>query len=133
MKVDAYTRAVLTVIAIALLYLCAAFTPVPSVHAQRAARPGDDTGPAQCVIVGWKATDHVPVQVLDSITLKTTGDVRVTGTVQTEQKANSLERVVLTGWEEAAGEFARGGFRPIGRDAKNPNPRALPVTISDPQ
>ena len=132
MKVDFYTRAALTVIALALVYLCVAFTPLPSVHAQRGARPGDDTGPAQCVIVGWKSTDHVPVQVLDSITLKTTGDVRVTGTVQTEQKANSTHRVVLAGWEERGFDTSRGTFRSFDLDARNPNPRGVPVTAYNP-
>ena len=62
---------------------------MPSVSAQRGLRPGDDTGPARVVIVGWETTTHVPsVQVVDSVTLKTTGDMRVTGTVQTEQAAN---------------------------------------------
>jgi hypothetical protein len=107
-RVDIYTRGVLTVIAIALVYLCVVLTPLPAVSAQYAARPGDDTGPAKVVVVGWQAADHVPVTVVDSITLKTMGDVRVSGTVQTEQKPNSAERVVLIGWEERASENQHG-------------------------
>jgi hypothetical protein len=107
-RVDIYTRGVLTVIAIALVYLCVVLTPLPAVSAQYAARPGDDTGPAKVVVVGWQTTDQMPVTIVDSITLKTMGEMRVAGTVQTEQKANSADRVVLVGWEERASETNRG-------------------------
>lgn len=136
MTTDLYTRAVLTVIAAALLYLCVVHTPLPAVSAQTAPRPGDDTGPARCVIVGWNTSDMVPVQVLDSITLKTTGETRVTGTVQTEQRANSTTRVVVAGWEENANEIGRGDlnrgtFRSL--RAAGSNSAALPVAIPNPQ
>jgi hypothetical protein len=123
MGVDRYTRAVLTVIAGALVYICIALTPMPSVSAQRALRPGDDTGPGRMVIVGWEATAHVPVQVVDSITLKTTGDMRVTGTVQTQQAPNSADRVVLTGWEDLNNGRASGQKF----DLANPIQYGLPV------
>ena len=42
---DRFTKIVLTVIATALVYLCVVLTPLPSAHAQTAARPGDPTGP----------------------------------------------------------------------------------------
>jgi hypothetical protein len=123
MSVDRYTRAVLTVIAGALVYISIALTPMPSVSAQRGLRPGDDTGPGRVVIVGWEATAHVPVQVVDSITLKTTGDMRVTGTVQTQQAPNSADRVVLTGWEDLnAGRTSVRQFEP-----SNPIQYGLPV------
>jgi hypothetical protein len=124
MGVDRYTRAVLTVIAGALVYICIALTPMPSVSAQRALRPGDDTGPGRVVIVGWEATTHVPVQLVDSITLKTTGDMRVVGTVQTQQAPRTLDRVVLAGWEERGAAGTPGGYRSL-----DPNARAgIPVT-----
>ena len=126
MGVDRYTRAVLTVIAGALVYICIALTPMPSVSAQRGLRPGDDTGPGRVVIVGWEATSQLPVQVVDSITLKTTGDVRVTGTVQTQQATNSTDRVVLAGWEERD-NTGRPHLRHF-----DPGPVGLPVrTVGD--
>jgi hypothetical protein len=128
-KVDLYVRFVLTAIAAALVYLCVVFTPLPAAIAQTAPRPGDDTGPARCVIVGWKTTDHIPVEVLDSITLKTTGEMRVTGVVQTEQRPNSTTRVVLTGWEEGASAPQPGALRPLTREATGSGlPPGIPVT-----
>jgi hypothetical protein len=132
MRGDFYTRALLTIAAVALVYLCVAVTAFPAAHAQRAARPGDDTGPARCLIVGWDTADRVPVQVLDSITLKTTGDMRISGTVQTEQKPNSVERVVLAGWEQRGSDRAAGPFRAFDADAKNPALRGVPVTVYNP-
>ena len=126
MRVDRYTRVVLTVIAGALVYICIALTPMPSVSAQRALRPGDDTGPGRVVVVGWEATAHLPVQVVDSITLKTTGDMRVVGPVQTQQSTNSTDRVVLTGWEDRD-----SSGRPRLRSF-DPGPVGLPVrTVGD--
>src|SRR5688500_9278755 len=126
MGVDRYTRAVLTVIAGALVYICIALTPMPSVSAQRGLRPGGDAGPARVALVGWESNTRVPVpvQVVDSVTLKTIGDMRVTGTVQTEQAPRTLDRVVLTGWEEGGSAGTPGGYRSL-----NPNARpGIPVT-----
>jgi hypothetical protein len=135
MTIDRYTQVVLTVIAIALVYLCVVFTPLPTVHAQRGLRPGDDTGPAQVVVVGWRTPDQVPVQVVDSIPMKVTGEVRVTGSVQTEQARNVYDRVVMVGWEErAVGDIRSGAsFRAINSDAKNASMRGVPVTAYAPQ
>lgn len=132
MRPDLYLRAVLTIIAAALLYLCAVLTPLPAANAQTAPRPGDDTGPARVVVVGWNPDVRAGVQVLDSITLKTTGDVRVDGTVQTQPAPGSVSRVVVAGWEERAtqeraGQVTPGSFRPLDVRAGNPV-RGLPVT-----
>ena len=51
MRVDLYTRMVLTAIAAALLYLCIILTPLPVASAQTAQRPGMPTGPAEVVIL----------------------------------------------------------------------------------
>jgi hypothetical protein len=49
MHIDRYTKAVLTVIAVALVYLCAVSTPLGTpVHAQ------DDSA---VVLVGWRGAD----------------------------------------------------------------------------
>lgn len=126
MKVDLYLRVVLTVIAVALVYLCAVLTPLPVLNAQTAPFPGMDTGPARCVIVGWQTTDQIPVQVVDSITLKTTGETRILGSVQTEQRPDTSTRVVLAGWEANASANSRGALRPFPQvPAKEPG---LPVT-----
>jgi hypothetical protein len=129
MKGDRYTRVVLTVIAIALVYLCIVFTPLPALNAQRGARPGDDTGPAQVVVVGWRAPERLPVLAQDPI--RVTGDVRVSGIVQTEQARNTRTRVVLAGWEERGGELNAGRFQNLDPDAKNP--QGVPVTSYAPR
>jgi hypothetical protein len=130
MGVDRYTRAVLTVIAGTLVYICIALTPMPSASAQRAARPGDDTGPARVVIVGWESNTRVPVpvQVVDSVTLKTTGEMRVTGTVQTEQTPRTIARVVLAGWEERGSAVTPGVYRSLDSQARDRAISGIPVT-----
>jgi hypothetical protein len=108
MRNDLYLRLVLTVIAAALLYLCVVLTPLPGVHAQQvvgAPRPGEYTGPAEVVIVGWRAgqSGPLPVQVAGLVNVagdvKVVNDVRITGRVQAEQVPNSAQRVLLVGWE----------------------------------
>ena len=103
MVVDRYTRIVLTVIAAALVYLCVVMTPLPTVHAQRGGlRPGDDTGPAQVVVVGWRTTDQPSMQVAGSVPLPVTGEVGINGVVQVQQTSNVTDRVVVVGWERNA-------------------------------
>jgi hypothetical protein len=59
MRPDAYTKVVLTVIAVALVYLCAASAPVgTSVQAQ--------LGPTQVVIAGWYDSSQQRVVPLSS-------------------------------------------------------------------
>jgi hypothetical protein len=94
MVVDRYTKAVLTVIAAALVWLCALHAARP-VDAQQQPRPDVAEGPAQpVVIVGWGTIDpqgrialvrtrgatdpNIPVKVTD---LPRPIDVRVTGPV----------------------------------------------------
>ena len=127
---DFYLRAVLTVIAAALVYLCVVLTPLPTVSAQAgrvvgAPVPGVSTGPAEMVVVGWRAPESLPVTV-------TRGEVRVTndvlpvsGTVRTEQPPNAMTRTVLVGWEELASTKGPGSFNTIG-DVKS---NGLPVTV----
>ena len=114
MKADVYLRGVLTVIAGALVYLCVILTPLPSVSAQTALRPGDPTCPAEMVIVGVRQGVALPVQVLGPVTvgneLRVTGDVKVTGRVQTEQAPRTLSRVVLAGWEDGGAGDAPGNL-----------------------
>ncbi len=133
MTADPYSRTLLTIIAGALVYICIVLTPWPAVSAQRGLRPGDDTGPAQAVIVGWKAGETVPVQIVGSVTLNTTGQTRITGTVQTEQAANAVERVVLTGWEESGGPQRSGGFVSLTQGSRQGLPSGLPVTAIPPR
>ena len=119
MKIDLYTRGVLTIIAVALIYLCMVLTPLPTVSAQRGLRPGDDTGPAQVVVVGWRTTDRPAVELGDGGPVRVRGEVSVDGLVETRQTANSVSRVVLVGWEKDA---VFGGPKP------NPG---QPRTLSD--
>jgi hypothetical protein len=88
--IDRYTKIVLTIIACALLYICAAITPLPSVAAQvvqSSKRPAEATGPAEVVIVGWKQT--APMEVAAQEPLR----------VITERSSDAADRVVLVGFE----------------------------------
>jgi hypothetical protein len=89
---DRYTKVLLTIIAGALVYICIALTPLPSVAAQQPATkyPGQSTGPTEVVIVGW--TQTVPMQIASPQPLR----------VITERSSGAADRVVLVGWEENA-------------------------------
>jgi hypothetical protein len=132
MKVDVYSRVVLTVIAAALVYLCVLLTPLPAVSAQAGrvvgtSQPGLSTGPAEMVVVGWRLSEPLPVVV-------THGDVRVTnevlqvrGRVLAEQAPDSVHRTSLIGWEEGGTRTVPGTLRPFdGADG------FLPVVVKPP-
>jgi hypothetical protein len=92
---DRYTRVVLTVIAVCLVYLCLVFskvgTPLSAQGSQQpgAARPGMGTGPAEVVIVGWRgAAADIAFPVV------------VRNTVTTTPSVEGAERVVIAGWED---------------------------------
>ena len=93
---DRYTKTVLTIIAVALVYLCIVMTPFPAVSAQTALRPGDPTGPGQMVIVGWQTNQAIPVHIVSQEPL------RITGNVTTERSSGAPDRMIITGWEERA-------------------------------
>lgn len=103
MSNDRYLRILLTVIASALVYLCLVLTPWPTLSAQTNSVgvpvPGQSTGPAEVVIVGWKASGQrpLPVEVVGRIGIA--GDVTVVGHVETRQASGTTSRVVLAGWE----------------------------------
>src|SRR5690606_36660655 len=96
MQSDCYLRVVLTVIAAALVYLCVAITAWPPVSAQAGQvegrpRPGESTGPAEMVIVGFRLPEGIGIpvhvtrgQVTVNGGVSVTNEVRVTGRVQTE-------------------------------------------------
>ena len=124
--VDRYTRAVLTVIALCLVYLCllttmsqvAAPVSVQARAPQGATRPGFAAGTAEVVIVGWRAGQDVPVVVRNTLTTTPAND-RAT-------------RVALTGWEDA-----RGTVRPLSPEAGVPvdatgTRRPVKVVVTDP-
>jgi hypothetical protein len=122
---DTYLRAVLTVIAAALVYLCVLLTPLPSASAQvgqivGAPTPGVSTGPGEMVIVGWKVPE-IPVIV-------TGGEVRVSGRVDAHQPANTVQRTTLVGWEERARANTPGAFRSLDLQGE-----ALPVSVRQPK
>ena len=130
MRNDLYLRGVLTVIAAALVYLCIVFTPLPGAHAQQPARgalrPGDDTGPAEMVIVGVRMPPGSALPVAAVTPVPVTGEVRVSGRVQTEQVANVVERVVISGWEDNGAVRNPGRFRGL-RDRPPDAVEGLPV------
>lgn len=140
MRTDWYLRGVLTVIAVALVYLCLIVTPLPAAFAQGARTPGarapgESTGPAEMVIVGWRLAPDaaLPVQIPGRVSVtgdvRVSNDVRVTGRVQTEQAPRTTNRVVLAGWEESASASNPGRFQPW-VEALN---QALPVTSRPPR
>jgi hypothetical protein len=113
--VDRYTKAVLTLIATALVYLCIVLTPLPGVQAQGTLRPGEPTGPLSVVIVGWRAPsgETVPVSATTPIPvtvpapIRISGPVQVTGSVTTEKATERADRVVVVGWEEGGNREGR--------------------------
>jgi hypothetical protein len=108
--IDRYTKTVLTLIAIALVYICIVLTPIPGVQAQTARiRPGDPTGPGEMVIVGWRAPEAVAISTPRPLPVNVVEPVRVAGKVVTEPGDDKARRVILVGWEENA-------IRDIGRD-----------------
>jgi hypothetical protein len=128
---DWYLRTVLTVIAVALVYLCVALTPLPAAFAQGtrvvgARTPGESTGPAEMVIVGWRLPAGValPVDVPGGV------NARVTGRVETTQANGFADRVVLAGWETDSKRAAGPGSFETWSEAQD---RALPVRPSPPR
>jgi hypothetical protein len=121
---DRYSKVVLTIIATALVYLCVIFTPLPSVSAQTAKRPGDPTGPAETVIVGFRLQpgDSLPVSVPRPLPVSIADTVRVNGSVTTSQESDHPDRVSIVGWETGAAFKKPGDFRRL--DIKN----GLPVS-----
>jgi hypothetical protein len=113
--IDRYTRIVLTVIACALVYICIAITPLPSLFAQQqqsSRRPGESTGPAEVVIVGWK--QDAPMQISSAEPLR----------VVTERSSGGADRVVIVGYEENAQRERAATFRAF--SLKN---SGIPVTM----
>ena len=120
MNGNKYLCGVLTVIAGALVYLCIVLTPVPTAFAQTTQRPGQFTGPGEMVIVGFRLPtgETLPVEVRGAVSVSgavnvSGGNVNVAGRVQTEQAPQTVQRVVLSGWEDAAAAGKTGAFRPI--------------------
>jgi hypothetical protein len=89
--IDRYSKIVLTVIACALVYLCVVMTAFPAVQAQSTKRAGEMLNqPIEAVIVGWKASEPMPIATSRPLL------------VQTERSTGTADRVVIVGWEEGA-------------------------------
>ena len=131
MTTDSYLRVVLGVIASALLYMCVVLTPLTPLHADArqvagARTPGEPTGPAEVVIVGWRSGPQpLLVQVVGKVAVG--GDVTVTGRVETHQAPRAYDRVVLAGWEP------EGPKGPETYTYWNEPGRGLPVVTATPQ
>ena len=128
---DWYLRFVLTVIAGALVYLCLVLTPSPRLFAQGARTPGEPTGPAEMVIVGWHLPGGaaLPVQVHGRAEVTVANDVKVSGRVLTEPVPTSSSRVVLVGWEDAGSRGTAGAFHAWDEQQRV----ALPTTVVAPK
>lgn len=99
---DRYTKIVLTIIACALVYICIVITPLPTVSAQQTtARPGEFSGPAQVVVVGWRSDAPVPITTSQPLQ------------VITERSTGRPDRMIITGWEENASPGNIGGLHPL--------------------
>jgi hypothetical protein len=112
---DNYTKTVLSVIAAALVYLCFVLTAFPTVEAQSSKRPGESTGPADVVIVGWKNPAPLPIVTPEPIR------------VITERSSGMADRVVLVGWEQSSTAEKPGGARSFVALPNASGDRALPV------
>lgn len=119
---DRYTRVVLTVIALCLVYLCVADTlrgaPVAA-QVYSTPRPGEQTGPLEVIVVGWQnlPREGLPVQVVG-------GSLRGTEPL----------RVVLAGWEEQPSTlkgFSGDGLPVRGAEGPKPAP-AVRVNVVNP-
>ena len=120
---DRYTRAALTIIAACLVYLCVAdLLRGAPVHAQVYAtkRPGEQTGPAEVIIVGWRNFPQggVPVQIASALPARGSEPIRV----------------MLAGWEEGplvARGFSGEGLPVRGTEGSRPAP-AVRVRVVTP-
>jgi len=127
--IDRYTKFILTVIAGALLYLAAIFTPLPGAHAQTPSRvPGVSSGPTEVVIVGWQAGQAViPVAIGHPVQVMASKPLPITGQVTTERSSDRADRVILVGWEENAVRDGARNLVPLSDDAIHEGLRSLPV------
>lgn len=126
--VDRYTKAVLTLIACALIYLCVIFTPVPRAHAQTPSKhPGDPSGPTEVIVVGWRPPGEiaVPVTITHPVQVTAPQPLRITGQVTTES-TDRPERVIVIGWEDGA---IRERPRTLNTLSGSPGLRGLPVQL----
>ena len=132
--IDRYTKAVLTLIAVALLYLCVIFTPLPGAHAQTPSKyPGEPSGPTEVVIVGWRSPGQaaVPVTITHPVQVTAPQPLRITGEVTTERTTSRLaDRVVIVGWEENATRERMTGMAQLSDDGQWSGSRALPVKFT---
>lgn len=118
MRNDLYLRAVLTVIAAALVYLCIALTPMPAASAQGRVvggrTPGEYTGPAEVVIVDWRLPDgaSLPVNVLRG-DVRVSNEVAITGEIEVSQPPDKPLRTVVVGLEEGSSPAGPGRFRTL--------------------
>lgn len=132
--VDRYTKAVLTLIAFALVYLCVIVTPLPRAHAQTPSiRPGESSGPTEVVVVGWRSREGLaafPVSIADPVRVTAAQPLPVKGEVTTERSAGVADRVVLVGWEENARRDRTMNMEQLSDNAIEAGLRALPVKFA---
>lgn len=112
---DRYSKAVLTIIAAALVYLCVIVTPLPRVAAQTTPRPGEFAGPGEVVIVGVRLPkdQDMPVSFPRPVAVNVEGTVSVKGSVTTERSTGPADRVTIVGWERGATPQRQGAFEKI--------------------
>ena len=113
MRIDTYTKAVLTIIAVALVWIAAGGTNVvPAVEAQ-------DRTPTRVVIVGWEQGGSGAARALPLPVREQPDDARPTNT-----------RVVVAGWIDRTG--TRHEFpRPMSPELARERGRGMPITAVD--
>ena len=128
MAQDRYVRWLLTIIALALVYLCVVLTPWPAVDAQAqttppVVRPGEITSPMPVVVVGWRAApgEIAPVAMTGPVTASVQNTVQVTGQVTTERAR--APRTVSSSWAGRSAVNRPAAARSSGRST--PRPRGL--------
>ena len=128
MRPDMYLRAVLTVIAAALVYLCIVLTPLPSASAQ-ARTPGELVNvPRSVEVIGWRLPPNQAVAVVGDVRVTNSPlpvTAQVTGRVQTTPADQTVWRTVIAGWEENGATTRLGRFQPLD---SGQNQRGIPVT-----
>ena len=125
--VDRYTKAVLTLIACALVYLCVMFTPLPGAHAQTPSpTPGVSSGPTEVIVVGWKPQEEVRVTFRGPVQVAASQPLPITGTVATQPASDRASRVILVGWEENANRDRATTMESLSNNGSS-NSRRLPV------
>jgi hypothetical protein len=127
---DRYIKTMLTIIAVALLYLCIVMTPLPRLSAQTPSRtPGVSSGPMEVIVVGYNAQAPMPVVISGLVEVTASNPLRITGNVSTERSSDNADRVIVVGWEENAVRQKASTLQQLSDNDGDKGLRALPIKM----